>query len=63
MPTFGIANTWQANNWQYQKLPTIGNFLRGWQVNMVANQALANIWHFPNVGMPIFDIKQSCFYI
>ena len=27
LPTFGIANIWQANIWQNQKLPTFGNFL------------------------------------
>ena len=41
MTTFGIANTWQANNWQYQKLESkIGN-----QPNTTEYLAFGECWH------------------
>jgi hypothetical protein len=54
-----IADIWQANIWQNQKLPKIGNFLRGVQepigsqpiesqIFRFANNWHANYWHQTN---------------
>ena len=51
LPKFGIANIWQANIWQNQKLPKVANFSRGGQEPIGSQPIESQILDLPTIGI------------